>query len=190
MGGRVEDRFWSERWISGHALLEKMTDWLRASRVADVIEIDDGWRPHRDISVAVGRWAWLDLRFLVEDHAGGRCLLRVATRARLTRAGGVLGGVAVVLGLALIAAGVVVGWSVAPMSGLAMLVVLLSAAAVRMLGMARVVHHAVATVTLAAGLVVVGSSQGRQLWRKRLDRMVGMVARWRRRGDPAESGQD
>ena len=176
MGGRVEDRFWSERWVGGHALLEKMTDWLRSSRVADVIEIDDGWRPHRDISVAVGRWAWLDLRFLVEDHAGGRCLLRVATHARVTRAGGCIGGVAVGSALAVLTAGVVMGWSAATFSGLAMLVVPLSAAASRMLGMARVVYHAVATVTAEAGLVAVSSTEARPSWCARIKRMV---ARWR-----------
>ena len=176
IGGRVEDRFWSERWVGGHALLEKMTDWLRSSRVADVIEIDDGWRPHRDISVAVGRWAWLDLRFLVEDHAGGRCLLRVATHARMTRAGGCIGGVAVGSALAVLTAGVVMGWSAATLSGLAMLVVPLSAAASRMLGMARVVHHAVATVTAETGLVAVSSTEARPSWRARIKRMV---ARWR-----------
>ena len=87
---------------------------------------------------------------------------------------------AVVSALAAIAAGVVVGWSVAPLSGLAVLVVLSSAAAVRLLGMARVVHRAVATVTLAAGLVAVRSTRERPPWRERLDRVVGVVVRRRR----------
>ena len=181
IGAMVEDRFWGERWVSGHALLEKMTDWLRSSRTADIIEIDDGWRPHRDISVAVGRWTWLDLHALVEDHEGGRCLLRVATRARLTRAGGFLAGTAIMSTFAVIAAGVVMGWSAVTLSGPAVLAVPLSVGAVRVLGMARVVRHAVAMVTADAGLVPVGSTRERASWRERV------VARWRRwRGEDAE----
>ena len=33
----------------------------------------------RDVSVLVGRWAWLDGRALVEDHGAGKGLLRVTT---------------------------------------------------------------------------------------------------------------
>ena len=94
----------------------------------------------------------------------------------MTRAGGCIGGVAVGSALAVLTAGVVMGWSAATLSGLAMLVVPLSAAASRMLGMARVVHHAVATVTAETGLVAVSSTEARPSWRARIKRMV---ARWR-----------
>jgi hypothetical protein len=57
-----------------------------------------------------------------------------------------------------------------------MLAVLLSATATRLLSMARVVHHAVATVTAEAGLVAVGSTQAQLSWRARIRRVV---ARWR-----------
>ena len=57
---------------------------LRAGRPAPVIDIDEGWRHDRDISVAVGRWGWLHVRVLVEEHAQGRCLFRVGTRLRLS----------------------------------------------------------------------------------------------------------
>ena len=181
VGGTLEDRFWSERWVGGHALLEQMTDWLRSSRAAEVIEIDDGWRPHRDISVAVGRWTWLDLRLLVEDHAGGRCLVRVATHARLTRTGGLLAGSAVASMVAILAAGVDMGWSAAMLGGLVTLVGPFCVGAARLLGMARVVRHAVATVTAAAGLVPVSStSAGRPL--------RGLLARWRHNAAEARRG--
>ena len=87
VGGSVQDQFWGESWVNPDELLQKMTDWLRSSRAIHIIELDDGWRPHRDFSVAAGRWVWLDLRALVEEHDGGRCLVRVATAGRLTRAG-------------------------------------------------------------------------------------------------------
>ena len=35
------------------------------------IDVDDGWSRERDVSVSVGRWGWLDLRALIEEHAGG-----------------------------------------------------------------------------------------------------------------------
>jgi len=51
------------------------------------IEIDEGWSDDRDVSVYVGRWAWLDVRALVEEHAGGKALLRVSTHLRPTSFG-------------------------------------------------------------------------------------------------------
>ena len=41
-------------------------------------------RDDRDVSVLVGRWAWLDVRALVEEHGGGKALLRVSTHLRPT----------------------------------------------------------------------------------------------------------
>ena len=50
----------------------QITDWLRRSRAVHTIEIDEGWSDDRDVSVFVGRWAWLDIRALVEDHGAGK----------------------------------------------------------------------------------------------------------------------
>jgi hypothetical protein len=74
-GSVTEDRFWSERWTSADRVLADLTDWLRRSRAVRSIEIDEGWSDDRDVSVFVGRWAWLDVRALVEDTAG-QSLLR------------------------------------------------------------------------------------------------------------------
>ena len=63
------------------------TDWLRRSRAVRTIEIDEGWSDDRDVSVLVGRWAWLDVRALVEEHGGGKALLRVSTHLRPTSFG-------------------------------------------------------------------------------------------------------
>jgi len=109
MSGTVtEDRFWTG--ASADRVLGQLTDWLRRSRAIRSIEIDDGWSDDRDISVFVGRWAWLDIRALVEDHGAGKGLLRVSTHLRPTAFGVVA---ALGLGLALVvaaAAGIAWRW--------------------------------------------------------------------------------
>jgi GT2 family glycosyltransferase/sugar lactone lactonase YvrE len=94
-GTVTEDRYWSETWTSTERVLSQITDWLRQSRAVHIIEIDEGWSDDRDVSVFIGRWAWLDLRALVEGHAAGKSLLRVSTHLRPTSF-----GVVTALGLA------------------------------------------------------------------------------------------
>src|SRR5439155_10403505 len=115
-GSVTEDRFWSETWTSADRVLKQLTDWLRRSRAVRSVEIDEGWSDDRDVSVFVGRWAWLDVRALVEDHGGGKSLLRVSTHLRPTAFGVVA---AVGLGTALLAGavfGVALRW---PLAGIA-----------------------------------------------------------------------
>jgi GT2 family glycosyltransferase/DNA-binding beta-propeller fold protein YncE len=88
-GTVTEDRYWSETWTSTDRVLSQLVDWLRQSRAVGIIETDDGWSDDRDISVFIGRWAWLDLRALVEEHAAGKALLRVSMHLRPTSFGGV-----------------------------------------------------------------------------------------------------
>jgi sugar lactone lactonase YvrE len=100
-GGVIEDRFWSETWTSADQVLARLTAGLHRSRPGRRVAVDDGWSEDRDVSLLVGRWAWLDLRALVEEHERGRCLLRVGTSLRPT----VLGVTAAVgIGAALTAA--------------------------------------------------------------------------------------
>jgi GT2 family glycosyltransferase/DNA-binding beta-propeller fold protein YncE len=102
-GNVTEDRFWSETWTSADRVLSRLTEWLRLSRAVRTIEVDEGWADDRDVSIFVGRWAWLDVRALVEDHGAGRSLLRVGTHLRPTSFGVVtaLGiGVALLVGAA------------------------------------------------------------------------------------------
>jgi GT2 family glycosyltransferase/sugar lactone lactonase YvrE len=80
LGGSAQRTFWSERWVGHSALLTEVAGVLRAARPARPVEVDDGWRTGRDLSIAVRRWGWLHLRTLIEEHADGRCLLRVETR--------------------------------------------------------------------------------------------------------------
>lgn len=78
----MERSFWSERWVSPASLLTELVGSLRAARPAQVVEVDEGWHPDRDLSVAVGKWGWLHLRSVVEEHENGACLLRTRTRLR------------------------------------------------------------------------------------------------------------
>ncbi len=102
-GTVTEDRYWSETWTSTARVLSQLTDWLRQSRAVRTVEVDEGWSNDRDISVLIGRWAWLDLRALVEEHTAGRTLLRVSTHLRPTTFGIV---VAIGMALALLGAAV------------------------------------------------------------------------------------
>jgi sugar lactone lactonase YvrE len=125
-GGVTEERYWSETWTTADRFLAQLTAWLRQSRAIRAIELDEGWSADRDVSVPVGRWAWIDVRALAEDHGSGRTLLRVSTHLRPTTLGvvGALG-----LAAALIAgasAGIGLRWPAAGVSA-AMLALLLTA---------------------------------------------------------------
>jgi GT2 family glycosyltransferase len=102
-GTVAEDRFWTETWTSTERVLTQVADGLRRSRAVHAIEIDEGWSDDRDVSVFVGRWAWLDIRALVEDHGAGKGLLRVSTHLRPASFGVVS---ALFLGIALLVAAV------------------------------------------------------------------------------------
>ena len=82
-----EYSFWSESRLSHTELLTELVGVLRASRPAQPVYVDEGWRPDRDLSLAIGKWAWLHIRSLVEDHAGGHCLFRVRARLRFSFVG-------------------------------------------------------------------------------------------------------
>lgn len=88
----TKQRFWSESWVSSQTLLTNIAQRLRTSRLTGLIQMDDGWETRRDVSIAVGAWAWLDLRTLIEEHGGGKCLVRFATRLRPTMIGALATG--------------------------------------------------------------------------------------------------
>src|SRR5262249_11989607 len=90
LGDTLTARFWGESWTSIETVLGGVVKELRAAGVR-TIAVDDGWEHDRDVSVGLGPWARVDLRALVEEHAQGRVLLRVATRLRLTGPGVALG---------------------------------------------------------------------------------------------------
>ncbi len=77
-------QFWSEAWLSREALLTRITERVRSTRIAAALEVDDGWHAQRDVSLQLGRWGRLDVQLLVEDHERGKALVRVARRVRVT----------------------------------------------------------------------------------------------------------
>jgi GT2 family glycosyltransferase len=79
--------FWSESWIDHTRVLGEIVGVVRAARPAPVVEVDEGWRPDRDFSIGVGRWGWLHVQALVEEHAKGKCLMRVRSRLRVSGIG-------------------------------------------------------------------------------------------------------
>lgn len=81
-GATVQQRFWSETWVDARAVLTRLVERLRITRVGGDIAVDDGWWVDRDLSVAVAPGLSLDVRSLVEEHAAGKCLWRSRLRLR------------------------------------------------------------------------------------------------------------
>jgi hypothetical protein len=85
-GGAAERSFWSEARASHTTLLTELVGVLRAARPAPLVHVDEGWHPDRDLSMAIGRWGWLHVSTLVEDHERGS-LFRARARLRPSLAG-------------------------------------------------------------------------------------------------------
>jgi GT2 family glycosyltransferase/DNA-binding beta-propeller fold protein YncE len=160
-GNVTEDRFWSETWTSSDRVLTALTDWLRRSRAVRTIEVDDGWSDDRDVSLFVGRWAWLDVRALVEEHAGGKALARISTHLRPT----IFGVVAAVgLGAALLvgaATGVALQQRLAGTIVASLTVGLIALLAWRTAQSTAIVRRGIASVTVGAGMVAMPSGPAR-----------------------------
>ena len=90
---RGQDRMelWSERWVDRADLLTRITRGLETRAVGRAIDAHDTWQQERDLAVATGRWGWLDLRTLLEEHEEGRCLFRIGARHRLAPFGTMVG---------------------------------------------------------------------------------------------------
>lgn len=84
-GGGLRAEYWSDHWVDRTNILQALTARLREGGAARLVEIDNGWQTGWDVRVGIGRWAYLPLRALVEDHGSGKCLLRVAGRLSITR---------------------------------------------------------------------------------------------------------
>jgi hypothetical protein len=52
------------------------------SRVAARFDVDNGWWTDRDISIGIAPALSLDIRSLIEEHGGGKCLFRAGFRLR------------------------------------------------------------------------------------------------------------
>jgi DNA-binding beta-propeller fold protein YncE len=160
-GSVTEDRFWSERWTSADRVLADLTDWLRRSRAVRSIEIDEGWSNDRDVSVFVGRWAWLDIRALVEEHGGGKSLLRVSTHLRPTAFGIVT---AIAIGIALLVAsvfGVALRWPLAGIVAAATTVTLIGNVVWRTAQTTAIARRGIDKITCGSGMVAMKSGPAR-----------------------------
>ena len=149
-----ERSFWSESWISHTTVLAELVGMLRAARPTQVVDVDEGWRPDRDLSLAIGQWAWLHVRTLVEEHEDGRCLFRVQARLRPSFVGTVRG---LTLGL-LLAGGTAASMALyRPSVSVVVSVMALAAIAARAAWQATraaaVLDRAVTRVTTAAGML-------------------------------------
>ena len=127
---------------------------LRACRPAQLVHVDEGWHTDRDLSVSIGRWGWVHVLTLIEEHERGCCLFRVRARLRPSFAGTVHG-----LVLAVLLAGVT-GVSMAlyrPSASVVASMVAIAAIALRAMWQATraaaVLDQAVARVTTAAGML-------------------------------------
>ncbi len=153
-GGAVERSYWAESRPSYTGLLTELLGMLRAARPAPLVDVDEGWRADRDLSVAVGRWGWLRVQTLLEEHERGRALFRVRGRLQPSMAGTLQGVL-----LAAILAGSA-GAALAlnrPSTSLALaslaILALVARAAWQVTRASAVLHRAVARVAAATGLV-------------------------------------
>jgi O-antigen biosynthesis protein len=170
-GNVTEDRFWSETWTSADRVLSELADWLHRSRAVRSIEIDEGWSDDRDVSVFVGRWAWLDARALVEEHGGGKSLVRISTHLRPTTFGIVaalgMGGVLLVgatWGAAMLtgaASGTIRNWRIGGSVLSTVTVALILGVLWRTAQATAIVRRGIARVTLGNGMVAMPSIPAR-----------------------------
>ena len=160
-GTAAEDRFWSEEWTSTERILDQLVSWLRGSRAVRAVEIDDGWSDDRDVSVFVGRWAWIDIRALVEDHGAGRTLLRVSSHLRPTTFGVTA---ALAFGIALLVAawaGVALRWPLAGAVTSGLTLAIIAFIAWRTAQATAIVHRAISQVALQRQMIVMPSGGAR-----------------------------
>lgn len=164
VGGAAEQQFWSESWTSHDALLTETAGLLRAARPARLVDVDDGWRPDRDVSIGVGRWGWLDVRTLIEEHGGARCLLHVGMRLRPA-----LVGVTLALGLAALSivatsASMVLRWPSLSIACVLVVVAIFSRAAWQTTAAVTLARKAVERAALTAGMSPIPLRQQRHWW--------------------------
>jgi DNA-binding beta-propeller fold protein YncE len=126
-----------------------------------VIDVDEGWSDDRDVSVFVGRWAWLDVRALAEEHGGGKSLIRISTHLRPTTFGIVS---AIGLGAALLvgaATGVALRQPLAGTIAATVSVLLIVLVGWRTAQTTAIVRRGIERVTVGSGMVAMPSTPSR-----------------------------
>ncbi len=160
-GSVIENRYWAEVWTSAEHYLTRLTTALRRSGAVRTVVVDEGWSDDRDVSVFVGRWGWLDVRALVEDHGSGKCLLRLSTHLRPTAFGLTAALTLVVVLLGAISAGVAYRWPVAGAVAALLTAAASAFAAWRTAQAAAVVGREAAGIARAEGMVTMPSGPAR-----------------------------
>ncbi len=165
LGGTVEWTFWSESWLASTTLLSALAASLRAVRPTRRVHIDDGWNGDRDLSLSVGRWGWLHVRTLVEEHERGRCLCRIGARLQPNVHGLVR---ALILAAALVAAtsaAIALRWPTASLAAVVLAGGLILRACWQALRSLAVLDQALMRVGAQAGfLSLAGPARARLRW--------------------------
>ena len=148
-----ERSFWGEAWVAQASLLDELVSVLRASRPAQTVDVDEGWRADRDLSLAIGQWGWLHVRTVLEEHEHGACLFRVRARLRPSFLGTLRGGtVAVVVAIGTSASMFIYDLSVTSLVAALAIVGIGARAALQAVRGATVLDRAITRVATAAGL--------------------------------------
>jgi GT2 family glycosyltransferase len=150
----TERSFWSGSWVAQATVLTELVGVLRAARPPRIVDIDEGWRQDRDLSLAIGRWGWLHVRTLVEEHEQGACLFRIRTRLSPSFAGTLRGvTLAVVVAGGMSASMFIYEPSVTLLVSVIAIVAIGARAAWQAVRAATVLDRAVEQVCTGAGLV-------------------------------------
>ena len=153
-GVGTEESYWGQdRWTTNDAVLSELAGVLRSARPARSVDIDDGWRADRDVSVAVGRWGWLDARVLLEEHGGSKILFRVGTKLRPTLKGITLALTLAVSAVAATSAAIFFKWPWLSVPTAAFVAVVFTRAAWATTRAVAVMRRAIERATEASGML-------------------------------------
>ncbi len=164
-GGSVEWALWSESWLAPPAFLTALASSLRAARPARRVHVDEGWHADRDLSMAVGRWGWLHVRTLVEEHERGRCLCRVGARLQPNVQGIVRAALLAVGLVSATSAAIALRWPSASLGAVIVVAAMMARAAWQATRSLAVLDRALTRTGAQAGLVpLTGPSRPRMRW--------------------------
>lgn len=167
VGGTAEWAFWSENWMDKSTILTTLSSALRSSRPSPRLFVDDGWHPDRDLSLAIGAWGWVLVRTLVEEHAEGRCLWRIAARLQPSVRGLVTAATLAVVLMGATSAAIALRWPAVSGAAIAGAALLLLSAAWQTMRTIAVLDRGLARVAAQGGLVPLAGapSRARVTWR-------------------------
>ena len=167
VGRTVEWAFWSETWMAPPPFLTALASSLRAVRPAWRVHVDEGWHADRDLSMAVGRWGWLHVRTLVEEHERGRCLCRIGARLQPNVHGLVRAALLAIGLVSATSAAIALRWPSASLVAVIVVAGLMARAAWQATRSLAVLDHALTRIGAQTGLVpMAGPSGPRMRWQR------------------------